>query len=100
MKSEPRKLIAVKRVELGPHHFNPGKTRHMITDKHGSRPFPPFKFLEVVHYENSSEYYLLHICADGQIADTWHRSLEDAFEQAEWEFGVKADEWRDVDREF
>ena len=96
MKSEPRKLITVKRVELGPHHLNPGKTRHWIADKRGRRPFPPFRFLEIVQYENSRDYYLLHICADGQKADTWHQSLEDALYQAEWEFGVKTEEWKDL----
>ncbi|HET9180488.1 MAG TPA: hypothetical protein VFP59_00015 [Candidatus Angelobacter sp.] len=94
------KLISVKRVELAPHHLNPGRTEHSISDRHGLRPFPPFTSLEIAHYECSPGYYLFHICADGQAADTWHESLDDALYQAEWEFGVKVEEWQDIHRQF
>lgn len=91
-------LIPVKRVRLGPHHLNPGKTRHTITDSSGSRPFPSFVSLEIAH-DLEGGYYLFHVCADGQIADTWHQSLDDALYQAEWELGVKPAEWIDISAE-
>jgi predicted heme/steroid binding protein len=56
-------------------------------------PFPPFTKLEIATYSGDSGFYLLHICSDGQVADTYHESLEDAFHQAEYEFGVKQTEW-------
>ena len=37
--------------------------------------------------------YLFHICADGQGTDTWHESTGEAVDQAQWEFGVRPDEW-------
>jgi hypothetical protein len=42
--------------------------------------------------------YRCHICANGQVADTWHQSVEDALHQAEWEFGVQPEEWIVPDR--
>jgi hypothetical protein len=56
-------------------------------------PFPPFTKLEIATYLGDPGFYLLHICSDGQIADTYHESLEDAFHQAEYEFGVKQTDW-------
>ena len=33
-------------------------------------------------------------------ADTFHLTLDDAKHQAEWEFGVKEDEWFKTERPF
>jgi hypothetical protein len=93
-------LISVKRVLLGRQHLTPGRTLHTIHDKDGSRPFPQFTSLEIAHHEGSNEYYLFHICSDGQVADTWHQSMADALRQAEWEFGVQSHEWMDIAEEF
>src|SRR5216683_7136913 len=94
------KLISVKRVLLGPQHLTSGKTLHTINDKEGSRPFPPFTSLEIAYCKGSNEFYLLHICGDGQVADTWHQSMADAFYQAEWELGVRSHEWTDIAEAF
>jgi hypothetical protein len=42
----------------------------------------------------------MHICENGQGTDTWHMSLDDAFHQAEFEFGVKAEEWIEANEPF
>ncbi len=81
------------KVLLGKHHLRPGRTRHQIADGHGRRGFPPFVRLEIAQYPGDSSYYLLHICGDGQIADTNHETIEEAMHQAEWEFGVQPNEW-------
>jgi hypothetical protein len=73
-------MVVLKRVRLGPQH-HPSLTKHTISDISGTREFPPFV------------EYLFHVCADGQAADTWHESVEEAVDQAEWEFGVQPDEW-------
>jgi len=36
---------------------------------------------------------LFHVSADGQVADTWHQSIDEALGQAEWELGVQPGEW-------
>jgi hypothetical protein len=95
MSREAPKMIAVKRLLLGPQHLSPGRTVHRISDGKGIQPFPPFKSLEIAHYPGSEGYYLFHICADGGT-DTWHESIEDALHQAEFEFAVKPDEWEDI----
>jgi hypothetical protein len=96
MSSEGPRLIAVKRVLLGPQHLSPGRTVHKRSDSKGVRPFPPFKSLEIAHDPNSKGYYLFHLCADGQGTDTWHESLDGALSQAEWEFAVEPTEWEDI----
>jgi hypothetical protein len=96
MAADAPKLMSVKRAMLGSQHLQPGRTKHTITDKDGTRAFPPFKSLEIAHNPGSPGYYLFHICADGQVADTWHESLDDALEQAEWEFGVQPQEWTSI----
>jgi hypothetical protein len=35
--------------------------------------------------------------AKKHIGDTWHQSLQDAIAQAEANFGIKPDEWKDED---
>lgn len=89
-------LIVIKRVKLGPHHLKPGRTRHWIHDSNGTRAFPPFVALEIAKNPSDEACYLFHIAEDGTLADTWHSSLEEAIEQAEFEFEVKADEWTEV----
>jgi hypothetical protein len=89
---EMSEFVVLKRVVLGDHHLRPGRTRHHWNGK----DFPPFVSLEIAQYPKDSGFYLLHICATGEIADTWHESLEDAMHQAEFEFGVQKDEWLSV----
>lgn len=89
-------LVTRKRLILGPHHLRPGRTRHTIHDARGYREFPAFVELEIASYPNETSCYLFHIAENGEVADTWHQSIEDAMHQAEYEFGVQIDEWLDV----
>lgn len=90
-------LTTVKRVALGgSHHLRPGRTRHTIKDANGIREFAPFVALEIASYPNTESCYLFHISENGELADTWHQSVEEAIQQAEWEFGVQRDEWINV----
>jgi hypothetical protein len=59
--------------------------------------------LRIVRYDEPQNprptggVYLLSEGADGQsIADTWHEELDDAFDQAESEFGVNRAAWQVV----
>jgi hypothetical protein len=81
------------RVDLRPHHLSPGRTRHILKDASGSRPFPPFKALERVQFEGDGGFYLMYVPESGTGTDTWHQSIDDALHQAEWEFDVKPGEW-------
>jgi hypothetical protein len=85
-------LTTIKRVRLDSHH-HASRTKHTISDGKSQRDFPSFIELEIAAYPGETSCYLFHICANGQVADTWHRTQEDAQAQAEWEFGVKPGEW-------
>jgi len=89
-------LRTIKKVRLGSHH-HASLTKHTIRDGNDQRSFPPFVALEIASYPEKQSCYLFHICADGQGTDTWHESVEEALEQAEWEFGVKPEEWTTPD---
>ena len=87
-------------VSLDERHLRPGRTRHFISDGKGQREFPAFESLVVTTYPSDSGCYLMHVCASGETADTWHENLEDALYQAEYEFEVRPDEWTEIDEAF
>jgi hypothetical protein len=82
----PAKVVGT--VELQTQHW-PSRTRHTINGV----PCAPFTRLEIATYAEQVGFYLLHICSDGQGTDAWHETLDDALDQAEFEFGVKRREW-------
>ena len=88
------------RVELGPHHLRPGRTKHTLSDASGTREFPPFKALEICSFPADDGYYLLYEPEEGNGTDTYHKTLEDALHQAEWEFGVTLAEWTKTDKPY
>ncbi len=47
----------------------------------------------MVIYPGDAGLYLFRFCSDAQVADTWHQSFEDAFHQAEFEFGILKRQW-------
>jgi hypothetical protein len=88
------------RVELGPHHLCPGRARHRLRDASGVHDFPRFKALEICSTGPSHGFYLMYLPEHGQGTDGWHETLDDVFHQAEWEFGVKREEWVETNRPF
>ncbi|MGA2350708.1 MAG: hypothetical protein ABSF70_09775 [Terracidiphilus sp.] len=88
-------MIALKKVVLNEGHLLPGRTKHYLCDTHGKQEFAPFTSLVIAQYPGDAGYYLLHICENGQSTDTWHLILDDALHQAEYEFGVRPEEWTD-----
>ncbi len=81
------------RAHLKPHHLQPGRTKHTLVDSTGARPFPPFVTLEIAKFEGEEGFYLLYHPDTGPGTDTWHKSLEDALHQAEYEFEIMPNEW-------
>lgn len=78
----------IGRVELQSHHW-PSKTRHTINGEMCRE----LTRLEIGTYNEDAGVYLLHLGPDDRGTDTWHENLDDAFHQAEFEFGVRRDEW-------
>lgn len=57
---------------------------------------PDPKMVELV--EQDGAIYLLRLDDKGQcIADTWHQTVEEAKEQANFEFGIEANDWKEID---
>ena len=93
-------LTSLLRVQLSAHHVRPGRTKHRLSDASGIHEFSPFKALEVCSGADDGGFYLMYEPETRAGTDTWHQTLEDAMHQAEWEFGVTADEWIKTDRLF
>jgi hypothetical protein len=90
------KMAAIKRVVLSERHLRPGRTKHSLCDSQGTREFPPFTSLDISQFPGDPGYFLMHLCENGECADSWHQTLDDAFHQAEIEFEVQREEWIEV----
>jgi hypothetical protein len=91
-------MVVLKRVRLGPHH-HPSLTKHSISRAGGKQDFPPFTELVIAAAEPAEAgCYLFHVTAAGHAADTWHQSVDEALGQAEYELGVRPEEWIVPDR--
>lgn len=88
------------RTEMAAHHLNPGRTKHQLKDASGLHDFPPFRTLEICSTGPTNRFYLMYLPETGPGTDTWHQTLDDAFHQAEWEFGVQREEWSETNRPF
>ena len=94
--SAMNRMIAIRKAVLDQHHLRPGRTKHSSNGK----DFPPFTSLVICKSAGDAGYFLMHICENGQVSDTWHENLDDAMHQAEWELGVQADEWVEINESF
>jgi hypothetical protein len=81
------------RSEIRPENRRLGVVNHTLITESGSGTFSDFVRLEIVSYGSDTGFYLLHLCADGTGTDTWHQTIDDAFEQAELEFHVSHEDW-------
>ena len=68
----------------------PGRTTHLI----GNQPMPKPTSLQIAQYDNDAGFYLFYLNEKNEImTDTWHQTIEDAIEQAEWEFQIDSKGW-------
>jgi len=74
--------------------FEPtGKTRHFFGNELLSKP----SFLQIAKYDDDPGYYLFYLDSDKDVlTDTYHETIDKAFEQAEWEFGIKLVNWSSI----
>jgi len=75
-----------------------GNTTHSVGNLVDGEPvvteqIPVAAWVEIA--EENGSYFLLHYNAEGIcIADTWHANVQEAKEQAEFEFGISESDWR------
>ena len=93
----PDNRIVFKRVFLNSReHYRTGEVKETINGIVQS--YLPYK-LEIMSYpdENNDGFYLTSMNIDNEdINDTWHQTIEDAVEQAKYEFNVNPKDWKDL----
>ena len=88
------KPTLLRHVKLTSAHKPTGKTRHF----QGREALPPPTELRIVQYKSDPGYYLFYCDESGiEITDTYHESLREAMDQAEYEFGIATHEWSETD---
>ena len=76
-------------VNLAGRHQPTGKTVHYS----GDDVLPTPHKLTIAHYPGDNGSYLFYLDESGsELTDTFHDGVKGAMDQAEWEFGVKAEE--------
>jgi hypothetical protein len=71
-------------------HVKTGNTTHIVASEEAESP----KGLAICQYEGDNAYYLFGCNEAWQsYTDTWHESLEDAKEQAEFEYTGTSTTW-------
>jgi len=69
-----------------------GKTKHF----EGGIELPAATMLQITQYPGDSGFYLFYLNGQGEVmTDTYHTTIEGAFEQASWEYNVDPAEWID-----
>ena len=89
-------MMALKKVMLNERHLCAEQARRGLPDRQEKKSIPAHISLVIAQFPSDSGYFLLYQCEDGQTADTWHPSLEDALHQAEIEFEVRSEEWIEI----
>ena len=89
-------LMTIRRVALGPNHRQPARVGATIHSGGTARPVPPFIALQIARYPGEESCYLFHFAKDGEGSDTFHESVEEALDHAEYLYGVDKSEWAEV----
>lgn len=78
-------------VRLSSKHVPTGKTTHY----RGEEVLSPPHSLQIAQHPDDDGYYLFYLDENrNELTDTYHNDIPSAMAQAEWEFGVKAEEWK------
>src|ERR1035441_5763965 len=93
-----QELLTTMRVDLGAPHHHASLTDHGWMDSTGSYKFEPFYRLEIKQEPGKHWCFLFCFTKDarphGQVSESEFQTVEEALCQAEWEFGVRHDEWK------
>ena len=82
--------VVLRRVQISGKFRPTGKTKHHVYGVEMPTP----SSLKIVKYPNDPGFYLFYCNDKGEeMTDTWHETLQKAFEQANWEFGVVEGDW-------
>lgn len=77
-------------IVLADRHKPTGRTTHL---REGEKLAAPNQLL-IAQLSDDPGYYLLYLDAAGnELTDTYHDTVENAMRQAEFEFGVRCEDW-------
>jgi hypothetical protein len=77
-------------ITLKKTHKKVSRTKNIAYGKLIKRP----NKLVICSYTGDTGYYLMQYSEDDlELIDTYHDSIEEAMEQAEWEYDIKPYEW-------
>ena len=93
-------LMTIRWVVLGAHHRQPARVGSTIHSGGTTTPVPPFVMLQIARYPGEESCYLFHFAKNGEGTDTFHDSLNEAFDHAEHLYGVSRTEWVEVNFPF
>ncbi|OQP51154.1 hypothetical protein A4H97_03370 [Niastella yeongjuensis] len=75
---------------LTSNHSKTNNTKHYV----GGQLLTDIRILAICKYEDAPGYYLFYCGADwNEFTDTYHDSIEDAIDQAEFEFANTHSDW-------
>lgn len=86
--------IKCAEIKLG--QQGPGIVRKVLIDDSGPHEFSRYVRLELARNGSDGGYYLFHVSSDGRGTDTWHSTIWEAFGEAEAEYGVTREDWKDI----
>jgi len=74
-----------------------GATRHIIHGRESEDIASQIAWVEIEPADADGNFFLFYFTAAGTfLTDTWHQSLEDAKEQARFEFEIEDADWQEV----
>ena len=74
----------------GKHLLVPRMKRYYNGQEETRRPFE----LRIIRYIDEGEYYLFECDEDGtEFTDTWHATVAEAMDQAEYNWDVRKEDW-------
>ncbi len=88
--------IVVCYTSIDSRHRHTGNTKQIV----GGVVLGPASGLAICQYEGDTAYYLFGCDAEwNSLTDTWHETLEDAKEQAEFEYEGTSNTWSTLENE-
>ena len=86
----PPNRPVVRRVKLQRHHQAKGNVHLFVEGK----PMPQPRVLEIEKLPEADACHMIYMDAkDYELSESWHPSVDAAMYHAQWEYGVKPEEW-------
>jgi hypothetical protein len=82
----------LRRIQLKPENRPRGHVNYFVNGK----PIPPPAVFEIILAGGGACHMLYIDAQEGEMAESWHPTLDAAMYHAKWEFGVEPDAWENL----